>query len=74
MPKFLQVKPVRLIRALKRAGFYVDHISGSHYILYKDDRHVPVSIPRHNRDVKIGTLKSILKQSGITLAQLKEFL
>ena len=74
MPKFSQIKPTKLIRALKRAGFYIDHITGSHHILYKDDKHVPVSVPRHNRDVKIGTLKNILKQAGLNISQLKEFL
>ncbi|MDP3772010.1 MAG: type II toxin-antitoxin system HicA family toxin [bacterium] len=74
MHEFPHIKPIRVLKALQRAGFYVDHITGSHYILYRDDRHVPVSVPRHNRDMKIGTLKGILKQSGMTLKRFKEFL
>lgn len=33
MPKLPRIKPAKLIKALERAGFFVDHITGSHYIL-----------------------------------------
>ena len=75
MPKLPQVKPTRLLRALQRAGFYIDHITGSHHILYhKDTKRMPISVPRHNRDVKIDTLKSILKQAELSADRLKELL
>ena len=66
MPKLPRVKSKQVIKALKRAGFYVDHISGSHYIFYKDDNSLPVSVPFHNKDLKIGTLSSILKQAKLS--------
>lgn len=37
MPKLPCVKPKQLIKVLKKIGFFVDRISGSHYILYKDE-------------------------------------
>jgi len=48
MLKLPRLKPTKIIKALKRAHFYIDHVSGSHYILYKDDNSPPVSLPRHN--------------------------
>lgn len=74
MPKLPQVKPFKVIKALKRAGFYADHISGSHYILYKNDNSPLVSVPRHNKDLKLGTLKNILKQADISTEEFLKYL
>jgi predicted RNA binding protein YcfA (HicA-like mRNA interferase family) len=71
MPKLPRVKPKQLIKTLKKAGFYIDHTTGSHYILYKDDNSPPISVPFHNKDLKTGTLSSILKQAKIST---KDFL
>jgi predicted RNA binding protein YcfA (HicA-like mRNA interferase family) len=67
--KLPALKPKFVIKALERKGFYVHHISGSHYILKKES--LRVTIPYHNKDLKPGTLVSIIKQAGLTL---KEFL
>ena len=59
------LKPKMVIRALKRKGFVVDHTTGSHYILMREKRRVVV--PYHNRDLKPGTLASIIAQAGLTV-------
>jgi predicted RNA binding protein YcfA (HicA-like mRNA interferase family) len=66
----------QVIRALTKAGFVVDRISGSHHMLaHKSDPTRIVIVPVHgSRDVKIGTLRSILKQAGLTIEQFNEFL
>ncbi len=74
MPKLPRIKPSKLITVLKRAGFYIDHTTGSHYIFYKNDKPNPVSVPYHNKDLKLGTLKGILKQAGISVKKLNEYL
>lgn len=74
MPKLPRIKPAKLIKILQKAGFYVDHTSGSHYILYKDDKLNAVSIPYHKKDLKLGTLKGILKQADISVKKLNEYL
>lgn len=74
MPKLPRIKPTKAITALKRAGFYVDRITGSHYILYKDDKSWPVSVPRHNKDLKIGTLRNILRQAKLSVKDFIEYL
>jgi len=56
-----------VIRALERAGFSVNRITGSHYILKHPAKPtLRVTVPYHNRDLKRGTLQSIVKQAGFT--------
>jgi predicted RNA binding protein YcfA (HicA-like mRNA interferase family) len=57
LPRDLPAK--KIIAALEKAGFKVDRVSGSHYVLIKDKFRAVV--PYH-RAVKIGTLKAILNQ------------
>ena len=74
MSKLPVIKPKQLIKALKRVGYYVDHQTGSHVILYKDDKSPPVSVPMHNKDLRKGTLGKILKQCDLTPGRLKRLL
>jgi len=64
VPKLPPHKPQEVIRKLKRFGFKIDHQTGGHAILYKKGQ-PPISVPVHNRDLKTGTLHSIIKQAGI---------
>jgi predicted RNA binding protein YcfA (HicA-like mRNA interferase family) len=61
------IQPKRLIRALERAGFFVHHVTGSHHILKHPAKPgLRITVPFHNRDLKRGTLQSIVKQAGFT--------
>lgn len=57
--------PAEVERALRRAGFYLDHSRGS----YRYYRHRPVivSVAFHAKTLKRGTLMSIVKQAGLTV-------
>jgi len=69
------VKPDRLIKALERAGFFVHHASGSHYVLKHSVRpELRVVVPYHSGDVKRGVLRSILQQAELTVDDLRRFL
>lgn len=61
------LKPKDVIKILEKLGFYKFRQKGSHLIMIKDDNEVyqPV-IPIHNKDLKKGTLLSIIRQSGLT--------
>lgn len=74
MPKLPRVKPKQVIKALKRAGFYVDRISGSHYIFYKNDEFMPISVPFHNKDLKVGTFSNILRQAKLSIQEFIDLL
>jgi predicted RNA binding protein YcfA (HicA-like mRNA interferase family) len=60
----------QLIRALERAGFFLHHITGSHHFLRHPTRPGLVVVPYHSRDLKRGTLRSILKQAGLSADEL----
>ncbi len=69
MPKLPRIKPKRLVRALKKAGFVLDRIHGSHHIFYRDDIPDTISVPVHARDLKTGTLSSILKAAHLSIEE-----
>jgi predicted RNA binding protein YcfA (HicA-like mRNA interferase family) len=56
----------QVIKRLEADGFRMLRVSGSHHIMSKDGR--KTTVPVHGAsDLKIGTLKSIEKQSGVKL-------
>jgi predicted RNA binding protein YcfA (HicA-like mRNA interferase family) len=67
MPRLPICKPSDVIRALNRAGFYEDHSTGSHRYFRHSVRGGLVTVPFHPRDLKRGTLKSILEQAGLSI-------
>jgi len=69
------IKPEVPIRALARGGFYIHHQTGSHIAMRnREDRTKRVTIPRHSKDLKKGTLANILKQAGLTIEEFKGLL
>lgn len=72
MPKFPVLSSKDIIRILKKIGYEEARSSGSH-IHFKRGNNL-VTVPYHNKDLKIKTLKSILSQAGITLEELKNLL
>jgi len=69
------VRPREVLRALQRAGFFIHHTSGSHYILkHPNNPRLRVTLPYHNRDLKRRTLESIVDQSGLTPEQFIDLL
>lgn len=56
-----------LCKILERQGWQLKRITGSHHIYAKAGVDVILSIPVHsNRDLPIGTLKSIIKDAQLT--------
>lgn len=69
------IKSRQCVRALQRAGFYIDHSTGSHArLLHKAKPTARVTIPMHNQDLPIQTLKSILRQAGLSVEEFKKLL
>jgi len=66
MPRLPVCKPAEVIRALLRAGFFLDHSTGSHRYFRHPARSGIVTVPFHRKDLKRGTLKSILDQAGLS--------
>jgi predicted RNA binding protein YcfA (HicA-like mRNA interferase family) len=60
------LKPREVLQALRRAGFFVHHASGSHYVLkHPDNPARRVTLPYHSNDLKRGTLLSIIDEAGL---------
>ena len=75
MPKKKPVSGLKLIKALSKAGFQVVGRKGSHVRLKRktSDNIYIVIVPVHP-EVKKGTLKSILRQAGLTAEELERLL
>jgi len=55
------------VAAFKRAGWVVNHIEGSHYIMIKEGYDVHLSIPVHKgKDLGIGLLKKLIERTKLT--------
>lgn len=65
-----------VVRILTKAGFTVERIAGSHHILiYPGDSSRTVTVPVHaNRDLKPGTLRSIIRQTGFSVDEFAKLL
>jgi len=66
MVRLPSLTPERVLRALLRAGFVEIRRKGSHCALLNRITQRRTMMPIHNRDLKRGLLKAILKQAGLT--------
>jgi len=59
-------------KILKRAGYEMDHQTGSHIILRnKNFPHRRVTVPNHKSIAK-GTLRSIIREVGLSVDEFKK--
>ncbi len=67
MPKLPRTSSREAIRALERLGFEQIRQTGSHVVMKKETEEGEIGcvVPMH-RELKVGTLRSILKQAQIT--------
>ena len=65
-----------VIRALRRAGFEVARIKGSHHVLrHRDDPSRGTVVPVHaSQDIKRGLLRKIIGDAGLTVEEFKALL
>lgn len=56
-----------VIRRLTEAGWELRKVRGSHHHFLHPNRPGKVTVPHPVKDMKIGTLKAIEKQSGVRL-------
>lgn len=65
------VSGLQFSRALERKGWKLDRVNGSHHIYKALGSFATVSVPIHgNRDLRTGTLRALLRDSGLTEADL----
>ncbi len=61
------------VKALNKAGFYLKRQEGSHMILRRDDPFGQVVVPDH-KELDRGTLRAIIRQSGLSVDEFVKFL
>ena len=66
MPKLVPMTPKKLLKLLEKNGFTVDHVTGSHYILYNETTKKRVTVAYHAKELLKGTLATIIKEAGIS--------
>ena len=63
-----------MVRALERIGYVLDRHRGSHIILRQPHPpHRRLTIPDH-KEVAKGTLRAIIRQAGLTVAEFTDLL
>ena len=63
------VSGIDVVKALARAGYELDHQTGSHMILRrKEPPHLRITVPNH-REIAKGTLRAIIRDSGLTIEE-----
>ena len=74
MSKLPALSGAAAVKALGRAGYHVDHQTGSHIILRQIAApHRRLTVPNH-RELAKGTLRSIIREAGLTVEQFTELL
>ncbi|MBI3004859.1 MAG: type II toxin-antitoxin system HicA family toxin [Ignavibacteriales bacterium] len=74
MSKLPVVSGQEVVKALARVGYEFDHQKGSHIVLrQRVTPHRRVTIPNH-KEVARGTLRSIIRETGLTVDEFRELL
>jgi len=73
MNKLPRISGRECVAALLKLGFYSKRQHGSHIILRRDSPFAQAVVPDHS-ELDTGTLRSILRQAGITPEQLMDAL
>jgi predicted RNA binding protein YcfA (HicA-like mRNA interferase family) len=65
-----------VIRVLKKVGFEVTRIKGSHHVMrHRDDPSRSTVVPVHTgKDIKRGLLRKIISDAGLTIDEFKALL
>ena len=73
MTKLPPVSGQECVRALERAGFRFLRQTGSHIHLRHDDPFRQLSVPNH-KELKPGTLRTIIRAAGMTVEEFVDLL
>jgi predicted RNA binding protein YcfA (HicA-like mRNA interferase family) len=68
MPSLPRLSGRVIVKAFVRAGWEQARQKGSHIILVQDGHWATLSVPDH-REIAPGTLRSLIRASGLTVEQ-----
>ena len=55
----------KIIKILQKDGWYIDSVAGSHHYFKHPKKTGKITVPHPKKDLKRGTVHSILKQAGL---------
>jgi predicted RNA binding protein YcfA (HicA-like mRNA interferase family) len=73
MSKLPVLSGEKCIKALEKVGFYIKRQEGSHVTLRRDEPFCQVVVPLH-KELDRGTLRAIIRQAGLSVAEFSRFL
>jgi predicted RNA binding protein YcfA (HicA-like mRNA interferase family) len=68
MTRLPRVSGRECLKALEKAGFTLKRQHGSHFILHREVPPAHLVVPDH-KELDRGTLRAIIRQSGMSLAE-----
>jgi predicted RNA binding protein YcfA (HicA-like mRNA interferase family) len=68
MASLPSVSGERVVRTFQKAGWFKDRQHGSHVILIKSGHPASLSVPMH-RELAPGTLRALIRASGMSVGQ-----
>jgi predicted RNA binding protein YcfA (HicA-like mRNA interferase family) len=75
MPNLPIISAQKLIRVLKKKGFILQRIHGSHHIFIEPNKHLMVVVPVHKgKDLGKGITRAILKDADMTIEEFLKLL
>lgn len=74
MSKLPVISARELLKILSKIGYSIDHQTGSHMILRNESYpYRRITVPNH-KEIARGTLRAIIRQSGLTLDEFRGYL
>ncbi|MCB0167048.1 MAG: type II toxin-antitoxin system HicA family toxin [Anaerolineae bacterium] len=73
MSKLPRISGRECVRALEKLGFYIRRQRGSHIVLRRDHPFTQLVVPDH-KELDRGTLRSIIRQVGLSIDDFTELL
>jgi predicted RNA binding protein YcfA (HicA-like mRNA interferase family) len=67
MPKLANLKPREVEQILLKNGFIMNVSKSSHKQYFNPDTKAHTTIPFHSKDIATGTLRSIIRQSQLSI-------
>lgn len=61
----MPMKPKEMVKLLKKNGFKIDRVNGSHYFMVNENTGKKTTVPFHSKELKPTMENVILKQAGL---------
>ena len=74
MSRLPNLRPQKIIRALKKGGFIEVGQDGSHLVLWHPIKKLKTGVPIHSKDTARSLMKEIIQQAGLTEEEFRKLL